>query len=278
MLPFTGYAMREQNRAFADDPAWTGVEIDFQRANYALRVDPYLHEHSLEYVSVHALELSVASVEPPRWRYLAELAAVAEENGAVAISDHLGLNDARRGGPAVGHVIAPPCTRAALDAVCRNVDLIQRFIGDKQFFLENLSHFFLWPGEMDEVEFVCRVLERTGCGLLLDVTNAYADELNFGFDASAFVRATVGCASRLQMHLAGGFIDPKSGRYVDSHSEPIPEPVWNLCREALELGRGKFDALFIERDWNFPTEDGWRDELRQLRQVVLAMEPDTCLG
>jgi uncharacterized protein (UPF0276 family) len=278
MRPSTGYAMREQNRAFVDDPAWTGVEIDFQRANHALRVIPYLHAHAFEYVSVHALELSVASLEPPRRCYLEELLAVAEENGAVAISDHLGFNDARRGGPAVGHVMAPPCTFEALDRVCRNVDRIQRFFGDKTFFLENLSHFFVWPGEMDEIDFVCRVLERTGCGLLLDVTNAYADEMNFGFDARAFVSGTVGSASRIQMHLAGGFVEAKSGRYVDSHSEPIPEPVWALCLEAIRLGQRKFEALFIERDWNFPSEQGWRDELRQLRQVTEAMEPNTCHG
>jgi uncharacterized protein (UPF0276 family) len=268
MSPFTGYAMRDQNRAFADDPAWTGVEIDFHRASHALRVNPYLHRHSFSYVSVHALELSVASLDPPRRRYLNELAAVAQENGAAAVSDHLGFNDARRDGPAVGHVIAPACTQEALDAVCRNVDHIQRYLGDTPFYLENLSHFFYWPGEMDEIEFVCRMLERTGCGLLLDVTNAYADELNFGRDARSFIRTAVASAAKLQMHLAGGFFDSRTGRYVDSHSEPTPEPVWDLCREALRLGRHKFQALFIERDWNFPGEDGWRAELERLRQVA----------
>jgi uncharacterized protein (UPF0276 family) len=278
MLPFTGYAMREQNRAFVNDPAWTAVEIDFLRASRSLRVEPYVHSMAFEYVSVHALEVSVASLEPPPRRYLDELVAIADENGAVAITDHLGFNNARQDGPAVGHVTAPPCTHEALDAVCRNIDRIQTRIGAKKLFLENLAHFFLLPGEMDEVEFVCRMLERTGCGMLLDMTNAYANEQNFGHDALAFVRSVITAAPRIQMHLAGGYYDSARRRYIDSHSEPLPDAVWNLYREALKLGGDRVEAVFIERDWNFPSEDGWRSELGKVRQVAKEVELQACLS
>lgn len=275
MLPAIGYALREQNLPFADEPAWTAAEVDFQRADHPLRVKPYLSDFAFEYVSVHTLELSVCSPEPPERRYLDAIVAVAEENGAVAITDHLGFTHGERGGAGVGHVTAPPFTGAALDATCRNIEHLQRVFGERAFFVENLAHFFLFRGEMDEAEFLTEVLRKTGCGLLLDVTNAWANQLNFGIDATDFLRAVVPAASRMQMHLAGGFHDPRSGRFVDSHSEPIPEPVWQLYREALWLAEGKVEAVFIERDWNFPDEAGWREEVRRARRITEQREAHT---
>ena len=35
----------------------------------------------------------------------------------------------------------------------------------------------------------------------------------------------------------------------------------------LDLG-GKTDAVFIERDQNFPDEQGWRDEVRHVRRIA----------
>src|SRR5262245_41467672 len=128
MLPATGYALREENRALAAEPAWSGVEIDYQRADHPLRLRPYLDGLSFDYVSVHTLELSVSSPEPPARDYLDALRAVAFENGARAVTDHLGFTHGRPGGAGIGHVTAPPWTEAALDATCRNVEAIQRHL------------------------------------------------------------------------------------------------------------------------------------------------------
>jgi len=272
MLPAIGYGLRPDNRSVIDEPAWTGVEINFQEASNPLRPVPYLHGSSFAYASLHTLDLSVASPEPPSRSYLDALVAVAQENGAVAITDHLGFNHGEPGGNSVGHVTAPGWTPAALDATCRNIDFIQRRFGGLLFYLENLAHFFVFRGTMSEADFLGRVLEKTGCGLLLDVTNVHANAMNFGHDPRAFIDEVIGRASRVQMHLAGGFVESRTQRYIDSHSEPIPEAVWDLYRHALTVGRGKVDAVFIERDWNAPDEMGWRREIRRVRQVALEVE------
>jgi uncharacterized protein (UPF0276 family) len=116
---------------------------------------------------------------------------------------------------------------------------------------------------------VRRLLDLTGCGLLLDVTNVHANVLNHGIDGRAFIERVVPAAAQLQIHLAGGFIDPRTGLYIDSHTEPIDEPVWDLFRLALRLGRGKVDAVFIEREGNFPDEEAGRAELRRVHQVIV---------
>jgi uncharacterized protein (UPF0276 family) len=262
--------LRKQNRAWAGEPAWTGVEIEFFRASDALRLVPYLTGLKFDYVSIHSLELSVASPEPPRPEHLDALLAVAQENGAAAISDHLAYT--RGGDIGVGQVATTPFTADALDAVCRNIDLIQRRLGGVAFFIENMAHFFRLRGTMPEAEFLGRVLRRTGCGWLLDVTNVYHNMLNFGDDPVAFIEAVMPAAPRVQMHLSGGYLEEESGKYIDSHSSPIPDPVWDLYRRALGLGRGKVEAVFIERDGNFPEGDGWLPDVRTARRIALEVE------
>ena len=88
----------------------------------------------------------------------------------------------------MGHFAPPPFSRGALDAVCRNVDHIQQRAGERPFFLETIAYLVKFRGELSEAEFLSKVLQRTGCGWLLDVTNVYANGLNHGFDPYEFIR------------------------------------------------------------------------------------------
>lgn len=268
MMPAIGYAIREQNRPILNDPAINAAEITFERADDPLRIDRYIQDNDFDHVSVHALKLSVASPEPPGERYMKALKAIAMENGAASISDHLGFTRDGHHGVEMGHFAPPPYTEPALEATVRNIDIIQKYFGDICFYVENIAYLFAFEGTMSEAEFLRRVLKQTGCGWVLDVTNVYANATNFGFDAYEFIAEVMPEAERVQMHLAGGFYDDKAEMYIDSHSHPIPEAVWDLYRHSLELGRGKVDAVFIERDQNFPDEAGWREEVRTTRQIA----------
>lgn len=267
-LPAIGYAIREQNRYILDEPALNAVEITFERADDPLHVESYIGDAEVDYVSVHALKLSVGSPDPPAPRYMNALRAIALENGAQSISDHLGFTRDAQDGVEMGHFAPVPLTPIALDACSRNVDIVLDRFAPLHFYLENIAYLFRWDGTMDEAEFLARLLERTGCGWLLDVTNVYANATNFDFDGYEFIRTVMPTASRVQMHLAGGYFDEKVGLYIDSHSHPIPEPVWDMYRFALQQAGEKVDAVFIERDQNFPDEKGWRDEVRQVRSIA----------
>jgi uncharacterized protein (UPF0276 family) len=221
-----------------------------------------------EHVSVHALKLSVASPEPPGERYMKALKAIALENGAGTISDHLGFTRDGHNGVEMGHFAPPPYTEAAVDATARNIEIIQKYFGDLRFYVENIAYLFSFEGTMSEAEFLQRVLRKSGCGWLLDVTNVYANAQNFGYDPYEFIAEVMPVADRVQMHLAGGFYDERAKMYIDSHSHPIPEPVWDLYRHSLELAGEKVDAIFIERDQNFPDEAGWREEVRATRRIA----------
>lgn len=268
MVPAIGYAVWEANRPILDEPALNAVEITFERADDPLRLQRYLRDGNFDYVAVHCLKLSPASPDPPARAYLDAVRGLAEENGAAAISDHLGFTRDAVGGVDMGHFVPPPFTVAALDSTCWNVEAIQAHFHDLPFYLENIAYLFRFRGTMSEAEFLGRVLQRTGCGWLLDVTNLYANATNHGYAAEEFLDRVMPLARRLQMHLSGGYFDSEAGMYIDSHSCPVPEAVWGLYRRALELGRGKVDAVIIERDQNFPDEAGWRAEVREARRIA----------
>lgn len=268
MLPAIGYAIREQNRPILDDPAINAAEITFERANDPLRVERYVRDHDFDLVSVHALKLSVASPDAPNVRYMDALKAIAQENGAESVSDHLGFTRDADNGVEMGHFAPPPYTDAALTCTCRNIETIQKHFGDIRFYLENIAYLFRFEGTMTESDFLSRVLASTGCGWLLDVTNVYANAMNFGYDPYDFIEEVMPAAPRVQIHLAGGFQDEESKMYIDSHSHPVPEPVWDLYRFALEMAHEKVNAIFIERDQNFPDEAGWRAEVRMVRDIA----------
>lgn len=270
--PAIGYAIREQNRPILDDLNINAAEITFERADDPLRIDKYIRDQDFDHVSVHALKLSPASAEPPAMRYLEAIKAVAQENGAQSVSDHLGFTRDGDNGVEMGHFAPPPWTQEALDTTCRNVDHIQRFFGETRFYIETIAYLFELNGTMSEAEFVSRLLDRTGCGWLLDVTNVYANSVNFNFDPYEFITTVMPHAASVQMHLAGGFFDEKSQMYIDSHSEPIPDAVFDLYRFSLWQGKGKVDVVFIERDQNFPDEAGWRSEIHRVREIAEQVE------
>ena len=269
MLPYIGYALREQNRRLlSDEPAVDAVEITFERADDPLRVERYLGDADFDYVSVHALKLSPGSPDPPARKYLEAIKAIAQENGAASISDHLGFTRDGSGGVEMGHFAPVPFTRSALDAVCRNLAVVQKHFAPLDFYLENIAYLFRLEGEMGEVEFLTRVLSRSGVGWLLDVTNVYANSINFQFDPYDFIARVMPDAASVQMHLAGGLFDEQAQAYIDSHSHPIPYGVWELYRFALEQAGNKVQAVFIERDQNFPDDAGWREEIRAARRIA----------
>ena len=273
MLPATGYALREQNRYILDDPAINAVEITFERADDPLRVDRYIGDDiDFDRVSVHALKLSPGSPDPPGEHYLSALKAIAQENGAQSVSDHLGFTRDGEGGVETGHFAPVPMTEEALDNCSRNIELIMNYFDPIEFYVENIAYLFRLEGTIAEADFLSRLLERTGTGLVLDVTNVYVNSLNFDFDRYEFIDQVMDSTASVQMHLAGGVYNEKLKMHLDTHSHPIPDQVFDLYRFALEKGHGKVDTVFVERDQDFPGEEGWRSEIGRVRRIAEEVE------
>jgi len=209
----------------------------------------------------HGVKLSLGSAEGIDTGRARALGALARELRATVISEHVAF--VRSGEREIGHLTALPFTRAALDVVARNVAQARRHLPDLPLLLENVAWSFGWPDhEMLEGDFYGEVARRTGCPLLLDVGNAYANAVNSGEDPwQALQRYPLDRVAML--HLAGGVRE--CGFYYDDHAHAVPEPVFALLEQVL--GRVGNVPILIERDALFPEFSELEAEVQRCREA-----------
>lgn len=209
-------------------------------------------------VVMHGVSLSIGSADPLDTAYLDKLAELAGRVKPVWISDHLcwtgiaGTNS---------HDLLPmPLTEASLAHVTARVGQVQDRLG-RPLILENPSSYLQFAGaQMPEWEYLGRLAEDSGCGLLLDVNNVHVSAFNHGFDAAAYVEALP--AERIvQVHLAG----PRDcgTHLLDTHDSPVLEPVWALY--ALAMRRTGGVSTLLEWDSSIPPYEELLAELAKAK-------------
>jgi uncharacterized protein (UPF0276 family) len=162
----------------------------------------------------------------------------------------------------IGHLSPLPPTRESIEVLCRNIRDVREQIA-APLILENITYTVRFPSsELDEAAFLTEVLERTDCGLLLDVTNLFTNSVNHKFEPLEFLDR-LPLHRIVQLHFAGGHWT--DGGLIDSHSQPAPPEVWSLMEAVLERVRVK--GIVLERDKNFPPFADLLGELQQVRQI-----------
>jgi uncharacterized protein (UPF0276 family) len=149
-----------------------------------------------------------------------------------------------------------------VEVVCRNVQAVRDRI-PTPLILENITCPFIMPGsELSEAEFLAEVLERTGCGMLLDVTNLHTNAVNLGSDPEEAL-ARLPLERVVQLHFVGGHA--WNGTLIDSHSQPTPPEVWQLMEAVVE--RCPVKGILLERDENFPPFAELAAEVGRAREI-----------
>jgi uncharacterized protein len=116
----------------------------------------------------------------------------------------------------------------SLEIVGAKVRRLQQALG-VPILLENGTIFSAIPNpDMSEPEFMNRLNAATGCGMLLDLHNLYANTLNLGWTAADYLGA-LAPEIVVEVHIAGG--DWLLSHYTDSHSRQTPEAVWEWLSE-----------------------------------------------
>ncbi|MFN0249287.1 MAG: DUF692 domain-containing protein [Kofleriaceae bacterium] len=206
----------------------------------------------------HGVKLSLGSADGVDIERARRLGALAKDLRAPFISEHVAFS--RGGDVEIGHLTQLPRTRAAIAVVAANVDRVRRVFPEIPLYLENVAWSFLWPDdEMDEPTFYQEIVAATGCKLLLDLGNLYANAVNEGLDplevARRYPLGDVG-----MVHVAGGVRE--HGFYFDTHAHPIPSEVFALVAEVAP------DVpVLIERDASFCFVELER-ELAALRTIA----------
>ena len=210
----------------------------------------------------HGLNLSLGSAEGIDRGYVEKVAAFLRSLDPAPPwwSEHIACT--RTDGIDIGHVSPLPFTREAVDVVCRNLREVQKII-DLPILLENITAVVEFPsGEFSEGEFLAEIAERSGCGLLLDVTNLHANAVNFRRDSVRELER-LPLDRVTQLHFVGGHWE--DGLLIDSHSRPTMPEVWDLMNEVLK--RCPVKGVILERDENLPPFEELAAEMRQAREL-----------
>ena len=212
-------------------------------------------------ILTHGLTLSLGAVREPDPAYLNALRTEVERLDPPWHSDHLCFCSA---GERVLHELLP--LKFSAENVRRVAERARHMeqLLERPFAIENITY-YVHPGkpEMTELSFLQRVLEASNARLLLDVNNVYVNARNHDFDARAFI-AGLPLERVVEIHVAG-HTKQDSGLLLDTHGEPISDPVLELLEWTLER-TGPVPVL-LERDHHVPELSELLAELRVLREV-----------
>ena len=223
--------------------------------NYMVAGGPFHHYLGLireDYaLSLHGVGLSIGGEGPLDTEHLQRLAVLIERYQPQSFSEHLAWSSH---GPVFLNDLLPLAYDVpTLRRVCEHIDQLQNHLG-RTMLLENPATYLQFQrSTLDETDFIAEVIQRSGCGLLLDVNNLYVSCINHQRDPLAYLQAlplhAVG-----EIHLAG-FAEDRDNLgdrlLIDDHGAPVDQAVWALYRQTLK--RIGPMATLIERDNQVPS-------------------------
>lgn len=211
-------------------------------------------------LSFHGVGLSLGGEGPLDHAHLDRLRDLIDRYQPALFSEHLAWSS--HGGLFLNDLLPLPYTQRTLDRLVDHVDEAQEALG-RQILVENPSLYVQFSAsDMSETEFLRILAERTGCGLLLDINNAYVSAVNFGTDPAAYL-ADFPLRHVREIHLAGhaAETDEVGGRVlIDAHNSRVSVAVWDLYRAVIQR-LGPMPTL-IEWDQDLPV---WADLLAEVR-------------
>ncbi len=225
-------------------------------------------------LSLHGVGLSIGSPGPLDQAHLARLARVAERYQPEVVSEHLAWSTHE--GAFLNDLLPLPYTEETLTRVSEHIDLVQTTL-KRTMLLENPSTYVAFAETtMSETDFLRAIVRRTGCGLLLDVSNIFVSATNHGFDPDRYL-AEFPLAAVGEIHLAGCADDVDDAGLpllIDAHNSPVRDAVWRLYAEAIRrLGA---TPTLIEWDNDVPTWPSLLSEAsRAERAMATAMRTST---
>lgn len=195
----------------------------------------------------HGLCLSLGGQDPLNVTFLKQVKQFLADYEIPLYTEHLSYcSDTANG--YIYDLLPLPYTEEAVHHIAQRIRQTQDIL-EQRIAVENASFYVQAPiSEMDEITFIKAVLSEADCDLHLDINNVYVNSVNFGFDASAFLKQIPG--ERIVYAHMAGHLEVEPDLLVDTHGEDIIDPVWKLLEQAYAQF-GVFPTL-LERDTNIP--------------------------
>ena len=252
MTPAAGLGFKPQHfhEAVASPAADLWFEVHAE--NYMVAGGPRLamletlrHERPL---SLHGVGMSLAGAADPDPDHLNALKRLVDRFEPALVSEHLAWS--RLDGRCFPDLLPVPRTNEVLARCAANIGRVQDALG-RQILIENPTHYLaLRDHSWSETSFLAELARRSGCGLLIDVNNVAVGAHNLGYDPVAWLDE-IPAKHIGEIHLAGHSLDAEGTLLIDSHDEPVSEPVWDLHAKLVDRIGPR--PTLIERDGNVPS-------------------------
>jgi uncharacterized protein (UPF0276 family) len=238
--------------------------------NYMVDGGPFHHylgcirEHYA--LSLHGVGLSIGSEAGLDPDHLERLASLVERYQPESVSEHLAWSS--HGGVFFNDLLPVPYNAQTLQRVCEHVERLQSRLR-RRVLIENPSTYVEFEAStLGEGEFLRAVVQRSGCGLLLDVNNAYLSCVNHRRDPWELITALpLGAVG--EIHLAGFAVDHDAAGatlLIDTHGAPVHDQVWQLYAQTLAR-IGPVPTL-LERDNQVPSLTVLLQEVQQAQTLL----------
>ena len=209
-------------------------------------------------IVLHGVSMSIGSSDPLDKDYLQRLKNLIDRVEPAWVSDHLCWTGI--GGHNSHDLLPLPYTQEAISHLTDRLDQLQNFLG-RRFILENVSSYLEYKqSEMTEWDFIKELVQKSDCGLLLDINNVYVSSQNHDFDPYEYLDA-IPWENVAQIHLAG-FTD-KGDILIDTHDHPVCPEVWDMLDYVYK--NFGFRSTMVEWDDNIPPLPRVEEELNKAR-------------
>lgn len=216
-------------------------------------------------LSFHSVGLSLGSATGVDTDELERLAELCARYVPALVSDHLSWSGSASN--RYPDLLPVPYTDDALEHFVAQVGRVQDRL-KRRILIENPSRYLAYAcDDMDEVDFLHLLCERSGCGILFDINNIEVSSTNLGLDAIAMIDAIdphlVG-----EVHLAGHAREEHDAGVllIDDHGSAVSDATWALfARFVARAGR---KPVLIEWDTAVPAYSVLMDEAAKAEAIM----------
>jgi uncharacterized protein (UPF0276 family) len=217
-------------------------------------------------VSLHGVCMSIGGPQRIDKTHLGRFKALVDRYEAALVSEHLAWSTHQT--TYYNDLLPLPYTEQTLARVADHIDEMQDAIG-RPILLENPSTYVVFvESTISETEFLRALVQRSGCGLLLDVNNVFVSATNHGYSALDYL-ADFPLNHVGEIHLAGHAEqadDEGDLLLIDSHDGPVADAVWKLFE--IVIRRCGPTPTLVEWDSKIPDWPILRSEAAAAQEIL----------
>lgn len=214
-------------------------------------------------LSVHGVGLSLGGRDALDQNHLSRLKKLLTRYPVQSFSEHLAWSS--HNNQWVPDLLPIAYDEENLDRMVQHVNQAQEYL-DRIILIENPSTYLALGSMDDELQFLSELAKRTGCGLLLDINNAFVSCSNHGASAEDYIDKFpvehVG-----EIHLAGHsrqLLSNGEMLRIDDHGSQVSALVWALYERLVQ--RIGIVPTLVEWDTNIPEWPVLATELNRVRE------------